>query len=172
MVTMQPPERVGAKSWKISYSSSLPTPTFYIYIDGVLAAETTQTEYVLSCEIGASFVVEVLDDPNTSPMQVFPGRLRLFWFYVDDAEYYRVDEYVGGEWLQRKRLPQADGYLQFESRFLEDGQTHTFRVVAVGENSNESTAKQFQVLLVRFPDVPDVGYSYNDTTKKLTITEN
>jgi len=171
MVTLQPPKRVGLKSWKITFSSDLPEPIFYIYIDGILAAETEQTEYILSAEVGTSFVVEVLDDANEQPMQVFPGRLRLFWFYVADTKYYRIDEYVASVWVSRKRMPQQNGYLQFESRFLEDGQTHTFRVVPVGENGNEGTAKQFQVLLVRFPDKPSVDYSYDEGTKHLTITE-
>jgi len=172
MVTLQAPVRIGSKSWQINFSSGLSDPRFYIYVDGELVAETKQTSYVIAREPGTSFMVEVLDSSSDLPLQVFPGNLRLCWYKVENAEEYRVDEYVGAAWVSRKRYRGTNGYLQFESRFLEDGQNHTFRIVPIGADGNEGTAKQFQILMVRHPDVPDVGYEYHKATNKVDITEN
>ncbi|MHC4123925.1 MAG: hypothetical protein ACYSSI_10155 [Planctomycetota bacterium] len=172
MVTMQPPIRTGDRSVLLKYSSDLPTPTFYIYVDGVLVAETAQTEYTIVVSLNENVIVEILDDADAQPMQIFPGKLRVGWFFVEDTDYYRVEEYISSQWVERKRLPENNGYLTWESRFLEDGQDHTFRVIPVGTNGNDGTEKQFTVLMVRHPDTPDVSYSYSNQTNKVTISEN
>jgi len=172
MVTIEPPARMGQHSWKLEYSSDQEGPMFYIYLDGVLIAETRQTEYPVAINLEEISIIEILDDGDTPPMQVFPGKTRLGWFFVEGTEYYRVDEYINDEWVERSRLPENNGYLKWESRFLEDGQTHLFQVTAVGADGNESEAKQFAVLMVRRPDVPDVKYAHNEETGDITIEEN
>jgi len=174
MVTIQPPIRTGRRTWLLRYSSDQEDPTFYIYIDGTLVAETHHTEYEISINIGESYIAEILEDASQLPMQVFPGKQRLNWFGFTegDVDYYRIDEYIDSAWVERKRKKETGGYITFESRFLEDGQTHTFRIVPIGIDGNEGTAKQFAVLMVRHPDVPDVGYTYDGGTNKVTITEN
>lgn len=169
MVTIEPPVRMGQHSWLLKYSSNLSNPTFYIYLDGNLIAETKQTEYTIAVNLDEVSLIEILDDPDASPMQVFPGKARLGWFFVEGTDYYRVDEYINETWVERRRLPENNGYLQWESRFLEDGQTHLFHVVPIGINGNEGEAKQFAVLMVRRPDVPDVDYSYNEGTGNVTV---
>ena len=171
MVTLQTPIRTGLQSMLLEFSSDLQNPTFYIYVDGILVAETQQTQYTLAINAGETVVVEILDDVDTAPMQVFPGKVRLGWFWVDDCDYYRIDEYIDSQWTERKRMPQSNGYLIWESRFLEDGQVHNFRVVPVGTNGNEGQAKEFAVLVVHHPDEPDVDYEYSNATKKITISE-
>lgn len=130
-------------SWRLKYSSDLEDPIFYIYLDGVIIAETPQTQYDIAINMNESSVIEVLDDPDTQPMQIFPGKVRLGWFFVEGTDYYRIDEYIGSEWVERYRMPENNGYLSWQSRFLEDNQTHIFRITPVGTNGNEGTAKQF-----------------------------
>lgn len=172
MVTIQAPIRTGRRTWLLKFSSDLGgTPIFYIYVDGTLVAETKHTEYEVSVNINESYVVEILDT-TAQPMQIFPGKQRLNWFgFTEDVDYYRIDEYVDAAWVERKRKKENGGYINFTSRFLEDGETHTFRIVPVGPDGNEGTAKQFAVLMVRHPDVPDVGYTYDGGTNKITISE-
>ena len=171
MVTLQTPIRTGLQSVLLKFSSDQEDPLFYIYIDGILVAETGQTEYIVAIEAGESCMVEVLDDADALPMQVFPGKLRLGWFWVADTDYYRIDEYINEAWTQRRRMPCSGGYLNFQSRFLEDGQSHTFRIVPINTAGNEGAAKQFAILMVRHPDPPDVDYDYDGETGKITITE-
>jgi hypothetical protein len=49
----------------------------------------------------------------------------------------------------------------WRSRVLEDGATHRFRVVPVGQNGNDGTEQLFTLLMVRIPDPPAVTYTYN-----------
>jgi len=171
MVTIISQVRTGDKSTLITYSSSLGDPVFYIYVDGNLAAQTTQPEYTIAVNPGETVVVEILDDAATQPMQIFPGKVRLGWFFVEDTDYYRIDEYIEDEWVERRKMPENNGYMEFESRFLEDGQDHQFRIVPVGVNGNEGTGKEFSVLTVRTPDTPDVDYTYSNVTNKITIED-
>lgn len=158
---------MGLYSWRLKYSSDLPEPMFYIYLDGNLIAETQQTEYSIAIGLDGDSVIEVLDDPDT-PLQIFPGKVRLGWFFVEGTDYYRIDEYVDSAWLPRYRMPENGGYMSWRSRFLEDGQTHLFRIVPVGTNGNEGTQRQFSVLMCRRPDVPDVNYSYQKADYQVT----
>lgn len=174
MVTLQPPVRFGAMSFLLEFSSNLEDPTFYIYADGVLIAETKQNDYILAAGEGENIFIEVLDDAEALPMQVFPGKARLCWFGADEtieADYYRVDEYSDSQWTPRASLPENGGYLAFESGLLDDGKVHRFRIVPVGVNGNEGQAKEFAILVVRYPDEPSVNIEYSSITKKITITE-
>ncbi len=170
MVTIQPPERIGNKTVLFRYSSDLGgTPTFYIYLDGIRIAETKLTQYEIAIGINENSIVEILDDSDTQPQPVYPGRVRLGWFFVEDAQYYLIEEYVGAAWVPRRKVPDAGGYHAWMSRFLEDCQTHQFRITPVGIDGNEGTAKTFTILMVRHPDVPDVAYSYSNSTNKVTV---
>ena len=170
MVTMQPIIQVGAGSFLLRFSSDQGDPIFYIYLDGILIAETTATEYTIAIAAGNQAIVEVLDDADAEPTEVFPGNVRLGWFFVDGVDYYRIDEYIAGEWTQRARVTDNQAYRSWQSRFLEDGGSHQFRVVAIGTDGNEATAREFTVLMVRHPDSPDVSYAYSAGT--VTISEN
>ena len=168
MVTIESLTKIGLYSWLLKYSSDLEDPWFYIYLDGILIAETPQNQYNIAINMDEGSVIEVLDDPDALPMQIFPGKVRLGWFFVAGTNYYRIDEYINSAWVQRYRMPENNGYLLWQSRFLEDGQTHIFRVVPVGTNGNEGTARQFAVLMCRRPDVPDVIYTYANADYKVT----
>ncbi len=172
MVTIEKPIRIGPRTVKLKYSSSLEDPTFYIYLDGALIAETTATEYILAVDPDQHYVVEVLDDANADPIQIFPGKARLGWFFVENTQYYRIDEYIVDAWVERMKMPENGGYMKWESRFLKDCQIHLFRITPVGTDGNEGTAREFSVLIVRNPDSPDVGFAYSESTNKATITEN
>lgn len=161
----------GLNSVLIEYESTESTPTFYIYLDGNLIDITKETEYELGININENYILEILDSLSVPPMQVFPGKIKLNWFSSTDVNYYKVEEYIVDTWVTFKRINDNGGYLEFDSRFLEDSQNHIFRILPLGTNGNEGTAKQFTILCVRHPDIPDVSYSYDNGTAKITITE-
>ena len=171
-VTINKPIRSGQNKWTLKYSSDELDPVFYIYINGLLVAQTNQTDYDVPANVGENIIVEIFDDANAIPTEVFAGKIRLGWFSVEDTEYYRIDEYIDDAWVEVKRYPENNAYLLFESRFLEDCQVHQFRVTPVGSNGNEGDPKTFSVLVVRHPDTPEVSYEYSSGTAKVTITEN
>ena len=168
------PQQIGRVTWRVSWSSSLTDPTFYVYRDGLQVATTRATSIDLVVQPGEQPVIEVLDSASESPLPSRPGNLTLAWYAsagTPVVDYYRVDEYVAAAWTERVRVQETGaGYYTWRSRFLEDVTEHQFRIVAVGENGNEATAASFTCLMVRHPDVPSVTYSYDKVTDKITVT--
>lgn len=171
MVTLNPPQKLDSRSWLVSWSSDLGDPTFYVYQDGLSINETKQTEQVFTVDAGESLIIEVLDDPDAVPITAFPGRLTLNWRTSAATDYYRIEEYIEAAWILRAKVKDSGGgYFKWKTRFLEDSATHQFRIIPVGTNGNQGTAKVFSCLMVRHPDLPNVGYEYSDDTHKVTVT--
>lgn len=163
--------QTGLTTYQVGWSSNLPDPTFYVYQDGVLLNTTKAGSGQFSVPTGESLVLEVLDDLNETPEAAFPGKLTLGWYAVTDTDFYRIDEYAGAAWVQRAVIRETGrGFYQWKSRFLEDVTVHQFRVVPVGTNGNDGDPLAFNVLMVRHPDAPAVGFSYSSGTGKVTIS--
>lgn len=170
-VTMGTPVQLGPRAWRLSWSSDLPDPTFYVWRDGRLLMATAETSSEFSVPVGESLVVEVLDDADELPESHWPPRARLEWQGSTAVDHYRVEEYVGAAWTLRAKVPDhGEGRFHWESRVLEDETTHQFRVIPVGTNGNQGTARSFEILMVRVPDVPEVDYAYDEDTGKVTVT--
>lgn len=171
-VTIQIPTQTSSGNWRVDYSSSLSDPTFFIYRDGILVNTTNQTYFSFLVKGGDSPVIEIKDSATDIPKEGFPGRLILTWFSTPATSHYRIEEFVNAVWTFRQNVSEdGRGYYKWQTRFLEDEASHQFRIIPVGTNENDGTIESFVVLMVRHPDVPDVNYTYSDSTKKLTITE-
>jgi hypothetical protein len=160
MVMIQDIIATGIFNALLRFSSNLADPTFYIYLDGNLIAITKETEYTLAVNLDENSIIEVLDDPDQMPMAVYPARIRLLWFYSEGTNYYKVEEYIDDVWVARNNIRDNEGYMQFESRFLEDGTIHQFRIIPIGINGNEGTLREIAILCCRHPNVPNVDYTY------------
>ena len=172
-VTITAQYRIGPTTWRIEVASTLGDPTFYWYVDGILIDSSNQPFRTFEIGAGEQGQIEILDDPDATPSAVYPGRVLLTW-HPDpanaDIENWRVDEYVDGDWTERITTPATQWGQEWTSRYLEDNSTHRFRVVPLGANSIEGVAREFSVLMVRLPDLPDVTYSYDDGTGAVTAT--
>jgi len=169
------PQYLGPMSWLISWSGGAAGATYYVYRDGQLIATTPGSSIVLSVEPGETPIIEVFDDADTAPMESHPGRVTLAWYASTGAavDHYRIDEYVSSVWTARARIKDnGDGYFLWRSRGLEDVTTHQFRVVPVGDNGNEGTADTRNVLMVRYPDSPDLSVAWDSGTNKVTFSAN
>lgn len=169
-VTIGQPVRTGPRTWRVSWSSDLVTPTFHVYRNGGLVAVTGERSMSFTVDEGESLMLEVRDDGG-GPSPYFAERVTVRWEREAGSASYRVEELVSAVWTERATV-REDGrqYFQFVSRVLEDDTTHSFRVVAVGVNGNESTATQLSVLMVRRPDPPSLGFAYDGGTQRVTIT--
>jgi len=170
-VTINSPVKIGRNRWKLSWSSDLPTPTYYVWKNGTLVATTTYTEMDFSADGNSELFVDVFDSATDAPALGVNGRVTLGWQPVSGATSYRIEEKVSGVWTARMTIT-SDGrpWYSYQSRFLEDVTTHEFRVYAVSAAGNDSTAVELDVLMVRCPDAPKVTGTYSATTDKLTIT--
>lgn len=171
-VTMADPVWLDARTVRLAWSSDEEDPTYYVWRDGALVATTEASSMDFTLSAGEVLTVDVFDDSADVQSNAWPGRLTLNWFDAgDDVDYFRCEEYSGGEWVERAQLSEdGRGYYQWTTRFLEDVTEHQFRIVPVGTNGNDGTPQSFTCLMVRQPDTPDVDYSYSDATDKVTVS--
>lgn len=164
MVTIERNTQLGATSFRLEFSSDLGgTPTFYMYRDGQLIEASNRTWVQVELQPNETVQFDILDDVDALPAQAWPSRALLTWYAVDGAAKYRVQEYVGATWTQRALLDAAGkGYFRWESRVLEDGQVHQFRVAPVSESGIDGVAREFSFEMIRRPDVPAMTQTYND----------
>ena len=170
-VTIDSYKLISENNYELKWSSDLSSPLYYIYKGGSLFLTTYKEELEIILQPGENSVIEILDTA-AAPTTIYRDRVALWWYAVDDVDYYCVDEYVDAEWVQRARIPEDNRRAyQWITRSLEDVTEHKFRIVAVGINGSESTAREYTLLMVRNPDVPELTYTYDSNTNKLTISE-
>jgi len=163
--------RTGRSSVRLLFESDLPAPTFYVWRDGLYQGATSADHWDATVPFGAHPVWDVFDDPDEEPELVLPDHLRLQWAAVSGADHYRVEELVGENWAQRARVASSGrGYYHYHTPRLADGETHQWRIVAVGADGNESTAASFTAVMARYPDPPAATYDYDEATGLVTIT--
>ncbi len=164
--------QISATQWRLVFESDLGgTPTFYIYADGILIDSTTRTWREVGVEAGEQIQFEVLDDVNATPVTAYPGRLFMTWVPVANDQSYRVEEFVSAAWVVRTTIQVGvETYFSFTSRYLEDVTTHQFRVIPVGTNEEDGSARPFTALMVRRPDRAEMALTYASGTAKVTVS--
>jgi ribulose bisphosphate carboxylase small subunit len=170
-VTYNTPELISEITgiYRASWTSDQTSPTYRIYIDGVLQARQQDAFW----EIRPNQILEVLDTDDAVPSPAFPAYLVLDWRVQDDADQYRIEQWDGEAWgaVATLAADHSRGAMAYYTSVLEDCTTHTWRVVPIDAAGNDGTAVQFVALLVRHPDVPSVSWAYNGSvTGTVTIT--
>ena len=170
-VTINAPERISDGVWRFTWSSDLGgTPTFYLYLDGVLMYPTTETALDIYVSSGESVTLQVFDDAADSPDEIYSGRVTLGWQPIAGVDYYQIEEYVASVWTVRQKISEnGSPWYSWRSRYLEDVTVHQFRIIPVGTNGNEGTPATFYVLMVRNPDAPALSFVFDTGTDKITI---
>lgn len=171
MITSLTATRTGPTTWRLNWTSDETNPTFYVYRDGVLIAQTTAVEWEVTVPAGgAAPVFEVLD-ADDEPTQGYPATVVLAWYAAAGAASYRVEQLDGVDWVEQAEVTDDGlGYLTWQSGTLADGTTHEFRVIPVGSNGNDGTAQAFDVLMVRYPDPPAPTIAYDPNAGTATLS--
>jgi len=160
---------VTGQLWRVSWTGS--ADLYYVYVDGVLAATTSQTWYDLTVGVGQSPMVDVLDDSAATPDETFPAGITLAWYSVGGGvAQYRIDKYIDGQWVEQATVSDA-WYQVWRSGTLADDTDHQYRIVPIGTNGNEGTAVEYIALVVRNPDPPAVTMAYDAGDGTVTIDE-
>lgn len=171
MVTIESLTEVEAGLWMATWSSDLVSPTYYVYLDGLLVSTQTTESFTVRVQGEPLFVLGVYDDAAEWVDDVFPPAQVLGWLNDDDAAQYRIEEYSGGGWVERDLL-QNDGdraWWTYRTPVLADVTTHQWRVVPIDAAGNEGAPLAFAALMVRHPTAPDVSMAYASGTGKVTI---
>lgn len=152
--------QIGPTMYRFSYESDLEDPIFYIYVDGNLVTETRETTYDVAVPSDWQIQFEVFDDEDDVPDEHFPGSITLRWDGTPDATSFRVDKYIGSQWVaQQVVLSDESRVFHYDSEFLEDSTTHQYRVVPIDGAQRDGTALEFEVEMCRYPDTPSQSMS-------------
>jgi len=153
--------RITDTTWLLYWASGLASPTFYVYVDGVLAYTTTAQSGQFEAIAGETINVEVFDSSTDVPALFLPSRLHLTWDAVDDAEYYEVQEWDGVDSWDVLATIMSTGatYYRYETPVLDDCTTYQFRIVPTGTNRCEGHYREITGFVVRIPAAPDVVYT-------------
>jgi hypothetical protein len=169
-VTLGTPSYTSRGTVSLSWSSDLADPTYSIYKNGVLVAATKATSWQFTVSAGESPIIEVRDD-DALPVKVWPSRLRLAWQQVDNAQAYRVEQYVDSAWVLKQGITATESPIyHYTTPVLADDTTHQFRVIPIGNNGQHGDPLLFSVLMVRHPDPPQADWAYSENTRKVTIS--
>lgn len=160
---------VGPDRRRVRWASDLEEPTYWVYLNGEFVGQTRVNHLV----IGADDVLEVFDAaPAAAEIAAGEARATLGWTKVGGTARYRVEQYVGAEWLERGRVPdKGQMHQEWRTPELTEGEDHSFRVTPLGTNGNAGTPATVAVNIARHPAVPVVDWAYGSGTGKVTITQ-
>jgi len=157
-----------AAIWRVSWTGS--ADLYYVYVDGVRAGTTSVLWFDVTVAPGASPIIDVFDSAAAVPEPVYPDGVTLAWYSAgDDVATYRIEKYVGTDWIVQASAGPA-WYQTWKSGRIADDTTHTYRIVPVGINGNDGPAVQFVALVVHHPDAPQVDMTYDAGDGTLTIS--
>ncbi len=166
-LTLSAPVRVSRNLWLIKWSGA--TGPFKVYRDGRLIATTEGFETTIMVSENEYPVIEVRDD-DESPALGFPRQLKFQWAKTLATDHYLIQKFVASSWDLIARIPDnGQEYFDYVTGILADVTIHQFRVLPVGTNGNEGTAKTWAVLVVGHPDIPAVTLTWNSSTHKINV---
>ena len=165
-------QQTGARSYLFRWSSDT-SSKFWVYRNGVIVwADTPNTEMVVSLAAGEVARIEVFDTAAEAPGAVLSGYVRVHWYAGTAVDYYNIQQYSGGWTTIARREDNGESYFTWTSSFLDDVTSYTFGILPVGDNGNEGDRTSLSILVVRYPDPPDIAsIEYNGAeTPTITIT--
>ena len=169
-VTILSQKQLSNNSWALTWSSSLSSPLFYIYENGILTQTTPATSRSFSVSPEAQLSIEILDNATQKPSFVYSGVAVLGWYSSLETASYRIEQWSGSAWDRIDTLPETGAWwLTWVSPFLPDCQPYSFRVTPIGNNGNAGNAQVFNGFMVRIPDTPINTFTLNID---LTLTIN
>lgn len=170
-------DTLGDDTYRLNLASTESDPVYSLYRNGVLIATTESDYFDVVVAPGDSPTFVVIDQTESAPTGEadYPPRLTIRWSGVDGAYLYRIEELIDAAWVTRAQILDEGLGQNFrgdwETRVLEDGEEHSFRVLAVTSANLESTALQRTALMVRHPDAPNPTYTYASGTGLVTVSD-
>ncbi len=153
----------------IEWTSTLPTPTYYVYVDGLLAQTTTQTAAQFYVDPGAAPVVQVLDTTDP-PAAAFSGYKKLSWYALADAASYAIERLIDSVWTAQTTILSTGATIyEWQTPFLDDCELHQFRVIATDAHGNAGEHVHFECYMIRHPNPPVCIYTYSNAAHTVTI---
>lgn len=165
-------EHDGGGTFRITCGASdLVIPVYYWWLDGSFLCESRNPQTIVSVDPGTYPTVEVFDDPDRRPEFKLPPVRSFEFARSEGASRYLVERSDGaGGWDYERTIAERGApMLRASTGPLPDSETTTFRVTPTGENEVDGTASTKSILMIRYPDPPDVTFAYAAGTHKVTV---
>ena len=161
---------LGGGTFLVSAESDLAAPTYYWWLDGHYLAETRRPSTIVSVEPGSHPVIEVFDDAARRPDYAVPSARQLVFGRVPDAARYKVEQFIDGAWELQDVVSESGALFKRRTTGQLADETDTqFRVTPVGTNEVEGTPAAATIRMIRYPDPPNVTFTYNAGPHTVTI---
>jgi len=166
----------------VTVASSLTSPTIYWYLDGIYVGKTADLSRWFYLSSGEQAEVVAIDstsssfDPIDNQPSAWPSRRNLWWTRSDasDVTSYKVYQKLGaGAYAEIAEVRPAEGAWSFQvlTPRLDDLGVYTWEVRPLDAAGNEGTALEIgPETIVRRPDSPDFGITYNYNSGPTTVT--
>ena len=160
-------ERTSKGSWIFIWVGTGP---FEIWLDGILIEETSELEYEFLQSGYPVFPppLEIVEADSESEDN--PPFLIIQWRGNQYASAYLVEQYVDGEWVERKFLTEVKaGYYQVQTGPLADQELSQWRVRAVDAYGNYGPPLELSKEITRNPPQPSVIIDF--ASGKVTVED-
>jgi len=155
---------------------------YHWYLDGAYLGMTTSPSRSVYVPAGEQARIEVLDtldpawDPIANAPAGYPARRTVWWVRAIDADAatYRIEQRITGQsWTAIAAVSHQPGAWTYRAATprLEDLAYHQWQVVGLDALGNEiATPLGIARRIVRTPDAPAFGLSYDPGTQRITLS--
>ena len=164
-VTITKQTQTGGGVWSLAWASDIPNATFYVYKNGILSYSTKTNSGSFMASQGGRLLIEILDDINLKPTEVYSGVVRIGWYMTEETKSYLIEKLSGASWVKVGSIIDIGiWWYNWTSDVLNDCESYSFRVTPVGLNGNHGQPIVFVGFMVRNPDEPNLSVVMNNDT--------
>jgi hypothetical protein len=174
--TLSPPTQVSSGVWRYSWTGTAPFTLFDYSTYDFTLQDSDDTEYYASDggadEPQAIEVFDSTEDSSTANGMLYPAKITLQWRGYAYADYYEIQEETstpGTYATVQTYAENGSGYYKFTATKLSDDVgTGSYRIITV-DKSGAVVNTDFEAVIIRNPDPPELTYTYSAGTGLLTI---
>lgn len=173
--TLSRPTQVSSGVWRYSWTGTAPYSLFDYRSYEFALQDSEDTEYYATSDDGVEpQAVEVFDsteDTGDALGVLYPARITLQWRGYAYADYYEIQEETAPSTYTTVQVYNEDGsgyYKYTATKLTDDVGTGSYRIITV-DKSGALVNTDFEAVIIRHPDPPELTYTYNAGTGLLTI---
>ena len=175
--TLSRPTQISSGVWRYSWTGTAPYSVFDYRSYEFTLRDSDDTEYYATAEDGGvePQAIEVFDSTESTASALgvlYPARITLQWRGYAYADYYDIQQETStpGTYASIQVYNEdGSGYYKYTATKLSDSVgTGSYRIVTV-DKSGALINTDFEAVIIRHPDPPELTYTYSAGTGLLTI---
>lgn len=174
--TLSPPTKVSSGVWRYAWTGTAPFSVFDYSTYDFTLRDSDDTEYFASnggtVEPQAIEVFDSTEDSTTAKGVLYPAKITLQWRGYAYADYYDIQQETstpGTYATVQTYTEDGRGYYQYTAaKLTDDVGTGSYRIITV-DKSGAVVNTDFEAVIIRNPNPPELTYTYSAGTGLLTI---